>query len=300
MRERSMVAPIAVLTALALVSFAANSILCRLALSPDASAIDPASFTAIRLVSGALVLVAILSLRALRTRVEGPDPQFGDWISGAMLFAYAAAFSLAYLGLKAGTGALILFGSVQATMLLAAIAQKQNPRPVEWIGLVLALAGLVYLVAPGLSAPPLDRAALMIFAGIAWGVYSLRGRSVSDPIRATAGNFVRAAPLGLLLLLASLTGAQASPRGVALAVASGALTSGIGYVLWYAVVPTLGATRAAILQLTVPILAAAGGVVLLGEVLTFRLALATLLTVSGVAVAIVARRARQTERPQDL
>jgi drug/metabolite transporter (DMT)-like permease len=270
------------LTVLALTAFAANSILCRLALASHE--IDPASFTLIRLSSGALVLALIV---AVRDR-SGPL-KHGNWLSALMLFAYAIAFSFAYLGLTAGTGALILFGSVQATMLIVAIATKQNPTPLQWVGLAIALAGLVYLVSPGLAAPPLERALLMSIAGIAWGFYTLLGRGVADPVGATAGNFVRAAPFAFLPIVASRV--TLGEAAVWWALLSGAVTSGLGYVIWYAALPGLGATRAAVVQLLVPIIAAAGGVLLLGEVLTTRILIAAALTISGVALAVFAKAA---------
>jgi drug/metabolite transporter (DMT)-like permease len=279
-------------TAFALAAFAANSILCRLALAPNsagADRIDPATFTSIRLVSGAIVLALIVALHARRKANEA-----GDWVSGAMLFLYAVAFSFAYLGLTAGTGALILFGSVQATMLGVTIVGKQRPSPRQWIGLALAVGGLVYLLAPGLSAPPLDRALLMTVAGVAWGVYSLRGRTVSEPVLATAGNFLRAAPFALIVSVAFFASTKVTAHGALLALTSGAITSGLGYVIWYTALPALGATRAAIVQLLVPVLAAVGGVVLLSETLTERLVIAAAVTLSGVAFAMF-RPARQPE-----
>jgi drug/metabolite transporter (DMT)-like permease len=270
------------LTVLALTAFAANSILCRLALASHE--IDPASFTVIRLSSGALVLALIIAVR----EHSGPL-KHGNWLSALMLFAYAVAFSFAYLGLTAGTGALILFGSVQATMLIVAITTGQNPTVLQWVGLALALGGLLYLVSPGLAAPPVDKALLMAVAGVAWGFYTLLGRGVADPVGATGGNFVRAVPFALLPIFAYEI--KVSEPAVWWAVLSGAVTSGIGYVIWYAALPGLGATRAAVVQLLVPIIAAAGGVLLLGEVLTTRILIAAALTISGVALAVFAKAA---------
>lgn len=205
-----------------------------------------------------------------------------------MLFLYAIAFSIAYVRLSAGAGALILFGSVQATMLIVAIAGGQRPTAVQWLGLLLALSGLVYLVLPGLSAPPLGQALVMSVAGIAWGVYSLRGRGASDPIAATAGNFVRAVPMVCIMVFVWLTTSrvEATTSAAGWALVSGAVTSGLGYVIWYAALPSLGATRAAIVQLLVPILAAVAGVLLLNEELSSRLILAAALTLTGVSLAI--------------
>lgn len=273
----------AVLTALALVAFAGNSILCRLALG--AHLIDPAGFTAVRLGSGALALCLLIALRT------GGLPRIGgQWGSAAALFAYAAAFSLAYITLSAGTGALILFGAVQLTMILAGLLAGERPRPAEWLGLALALGGLIVLVRPGLAAPSPAGSALMATAGVAWGVYSLRGRGSTEPLRNTAGNFLRTLPLALLLLLAAGRGATWEPRGVLLAAASGALASGLGYAIWYAALPALTATRAALVQLLVPVLAAAGGVALLGEAIPLRLPVAAAMVLGGVALAVTSHR----------
>jgi len=273
----------AFLTALALVAFAGNSILCRLALGSHL--IDPAGFTAVRLGSGALTLWLVTALRA-----GGLPRTEGQWGSAVALFAYAAAFSLAYITLSAGTGALILFGAVQLTMILAGLRAGERPRPAEWLGLALALGGLLVLVRPGLAAPSPVGSALMATAGIAWGVYSLRGRGSTEPLRNTAGNFLRTLPLAVLMLLAAGGGATWEPRGVLLAVASGALASGLGYAIWYAALPALTATRAALVQLLVPVLAAGGGVALLGEAIPLRLPVAAALVLGGVALAVTSHR----------
>lgn len=272
----------AILSALALCSFAANSILCRLALA--SGAIDPVLFTTVRLCSGAILLAALVAASG------GKPLKQGNWISALMLFGYAIAFSLAYVGLKAGTGALLLFGSVQATMILYSMVKGHHPAWNQWIGLVLAIGGLVYLVLPGLAAPPYERAALMIAAGIAWGIYSLRGRTARDPMAATAGNFIFAAPLAFLPLAIAGNHRHWTSAGLAWALLSGAVTSGLGYVIWYAVLPHLGNVRAAIVQLMVPVLAAVAAATLLHESLTARLILSGLVTLSGVAVAVLAKR----------
>lgn len=273
-----------VLTALALVGFAGNSLLCRLALAEGA--IDAASFTAIRLVSGALVLAALARPRALVGA--------GSAASAAALFAYAAPFSFAYLRLGAGLGALVLFGAVQATMLGWAVARGERPGALVWLGLVVALVGLVGLAAPGRTSPdPLGLAA-MALAGAAWAVYTLRGRgSSAPPLATTAANFARSVPLAAALVAgaALLGGLSASGRGVALATLSGAVASGLGYSLWYAALPHLSATRAAALQLLVPVLAAGGGVGLLGERVSPRLLLAGAAILGGVALAVGGRAA---------
>jgi drug/metabolite transporter (DMT)-like permease len=276
----------AALTAAALVAFASNSILCRLALSR--AGIDPASFTTIRLVSGAAVLGVLAALRSPRGRAAA-----GNWGSAAALAVYAVAFSYAYVSLEAGLGALLLFGAVQATIILAAIYRGERPSPQEWAGLAIALAGLVYLVSPGLAAPPLLGSILMIAAGAAWGAYTVRGRRSVAPVTATAGNFLRSAPLAAAVsAIAALGGGtvEATATGAALALASGVLASGFGYVCWYAALPHLRGVRAATVQLVVPVLGAAGGILLLGESLSRRLVVAAVLILGGVGVAL-ARRA---------
>ena len=270
------------LTAAALVAFASNSILCRLALSRGA--IDPATFTTIRLVSGAAVLTALSLFRT--PHVRGAH---GTWGSGMALALYAIAFSYAYISLDASIGALLLFGSVQATMIGVAIAAGERTTWQEWSGLGVALAGLVYLVSPGLAAPPPLGAALMVVAGIAWGVYTLRGRGATAPVLATAGNFVRSAPLAIAVSAAAALGGaspHATPTGIGLALASGVLASGFGYVIWYAALRYLTAVRAATVQLLVPVLGAAGGILLLGESLSPRLITASVLILGGVAFAV--------------
>jgi drug/metabolite transporter (DMT)-like permease len=272
------------LTALAMLAFAANSILCRLALG--SAAIDAASFTAVRLCSAALALWLIVAL-ALRQKSSG------DWTSAAMLFLYALTFSLAYLRLTAATGALILFAAVQLTMIAGGLRGGEHPSPREWAGLVLALGGLVALLLPGLSAPPLSAALLMTVAGVAWGIYSLRGRGASGPMATTAGNFLLAAPLSMLALLIALPHIHLSPTGLLLATVSGALASGPAYIVWYAALRGLTATRGATVQLSVPVLAAGGGIVFLGESLSLRWLLCTAAVLGGIALAL---RQRMTFR----
>jgi len=270
------------LTVAAMLAFAANSLLCRMALQQGG--IDAASFGSIRLVAGALTLALVVRLRS-----GGAAAGRADWLAAAMLFAYVALFSFAYLSLSAGTGALILFGAVQLTMLGAGLRAGEMFGPVAWSGFVLAVVGLIYLVSPGVTAPPPLGAALMAVAGVAWGVYSLRGRGVADPLAATARNFVRAAPMALLLSLVLAGSAHADAAGIALAVASGALTSGIGYVIWYAALPWLSAMRAATVQLSVPLIAAFGGVIFLAEAITPRLALASVAILGGIALVLLAK-----------
>ena len=266
------------LTVLALLAFAGNSLLCRAALAH--TAIDAASFTTLRLASGALVLWGLVQF----TRREATGR--GSWPSALALFAYAAAFSFAYLTLPTGTGALLLFGAVQASMIGWGFFKGERFAALQWLGLGLALAGLVGLLLPGLSAPPLGGALLMIAAGVAWGVYSLRGKGAGDPLRVTAGNFVRTVPLALVMSLVFINRAQVDTAGAFYAIASGAITSGLGYAIWYAVLPQLKATSAATLQLSVPVIAALGGIVWLGEPLTLRLLLASAAILGGVALVI--------------
>jgi drug/metabolite transporter (DMT)-like permease len=270
------------LTALALLAFAGNSLLCRLALRT--TTIDAASFTTLRLAAGALMLGALVCLRPGRPHVGG------SWSSAVALFVYAAAFSYAYLDLTAATGALLLFAAVQATMTGYGLWRGDRLTQRQWSGLLLAGAGLVALLLPGLAAPPLTGALLMLGAGAAWGVYSLRGRGAGDPTAATAGNFLRALPLTLLLSLVALRGQQVDGVGAVYALASGALTSGLGYAVWYRVLPALHAASAATVQLSVPALAAAGGVLLLGEAMSLRLLLASAAILGGIALGTLPRR----------
>jgi drug/metabolite transporter (DMT)-like permease len=264
------------LTVVTLLAFAGNSLLCRAALRDGA--MDPLSFTALRLVSGALVLLPLLR------RPGAPwNPRAGLALGG-----YAVAFSLAYISLDAGVGALLLFGSVQVTMFLAAWRRGERMTRLQTCGLAAAVGGLLFLLLPGASAPDPAGSALMVLAGVGWGTYSLFGRRVAVPAVATARNFALAAPLALLTLpFASL---EVSSTGVWLAVASGAGTSGLGYVVWYAALRGLDTTRAAVVQLAVPVIAALGGALLLGEVLGARLVVAGSVTLAGVAVAVLAKR----------
>lgn len=269
------------LTALAMTAFAGNSLLCRLALRH--TAIDATSFTTLRLVSGALVLWLVA--RSHRRTQTGA----GSWPSALALFAYAAGFSFAYVSLSAATGALLLFGAVQATMIGYGLFKGERFGRLQLAGLLLAFGGMVGLLLPGLSAPPLAGALLMLGAGVAWGVYSLRGRGAGDPTRVTAGNFLRAVPMALALSLTMLMwkGAALDAAGVAYAVASGALTSGIGYAVWYSALPGLRATTAATVQLSVPVIAALGGIAFLGEPVTVRLALASMAILGGIALVVL-------------
>lgn len=292
----------ALFTLFALAGFAANSILCRLALGP--AAIDPASFTTVRLVSGAL---ALLLLAAIVPRRRAGNAHAGSWTSALLLFLYAMPFSFAYTSLGVATGALILFLSVQATMLAGALLEGERIHRLEALGIVTALAGFLYLVAPGLSAPDPAGAALMGAAGAAWGIYTLRGRRSTDPIGDTAANFLRSAPFAIAATLAlaaaeraggSVPGPRITAPGLALAAASGILASGAGYASWFAALRTLKALQAAALQLTVPVIAAIGGILFLAERITQHLLVSAALILGGVTLALGGRAARTRVAPR--
>lgn len=299
---------VSALTAVALLAFAGNSLLCRLALRGGHA--DPAAFTLIRLASGAAVLWIMLSAGRREVRIGG------DWRAAFALFVYAITFSFAYMGLTAGTGALLLFGAVQASMLLAGFLKGERLGPVQGLGLALAVAGLVYMVLPGVEAPAPLGALLMLTAGVAWGMYSLRGSAArprtggqgrppwifrvagsaaekrTDPLSATAGNFLRTVPFAVVATLLFVSRLEVDPMGWAIALASGVITSGLGYVIWYKALKDLTATRAAVVQLSVPMIAAFGGVLFLGESFTPRLAIASCVILGGVALAIAGRQVR--------
>ncbi|MGE0081677.1 MAG: DMT family transporter [Thiohalomonadaceae bacterium] len=281
---------VALLTAIAMLAFAGNSLLCRMALG-SADAIDPASYTAVRLVAGAAALALILRLRT------GPGTRAaGSWGSAAWLFLYAIACSWAYLSLDTGIGALILFGAVQVTMIGLGIVRGERPRPLQWLGIVTAMGGLAYLLSPGLTAPSFAGAMLMSGAGVAWGMYSLRGKGAADPLAATAGNFLRAVPMGVLLLVLMADRLHLPLTGVLLGVLSGAVTSGVGYAIWYAAVRGLSAYGAAVVQLSAPVIATYAGVVLLDEALTLRIVLASVAILGGIAIAL--RRSAPADVPR--
>jgi drug/metabolite transporter (DMT)-like permease len=275
-------ARIIVLTSLAMIAFAGNSLLCRLALKH--TSIDAASFTTIRLISGALILWLIPRMS------RGTEAGTGNWLSALALFAYAAGFSFAYTSLPLGMGALLLFGAVQATMIGHGIWAGERLRRLQLAGLVLAFGGLVGLLLPGLSAPPPQGSLLMLGAGIAWGVYSVRGKGAGDPTRVTAGNFLRAAPIAAALSLLMIDGASLDSAGTWYAVSSGVLTSGIGYAIWYTALPALKTTHAATVQLSVPVVAALGGIVFLGESVSLRLVLASVAILGGIALVILEKQ----------
>lgn len=262
-----------------MVAFAANSLLCRLALTT--TSIDPATFTTVRILAGAVVLWLVTRRRNVAV------PSTGSWSSAFALFVYAIAFSYAYVALSAGTGALLLFGAVQATMIGYGRWRGEEFRGLQLLGFVVALAGLFVLLLPGLTAPPLLGALLMLSAGVAWGIYTLRGRGTSDPTLTTASNFIRAAPAAVVTSLLAIPWFSVDARGLVLAIASGGLTSGIGYVIWYSALPGLSATTAATVQLSVPVIAAFGGAVLLGEHISTRLVLTSIAILGGVALVVV-------------
>ena len=275
-------ARIIALTSLAMIAFAGNSLLCRAALKH--TSIDAASFTTIRLISGA-VMLWLLVRTSRGTRSDG-----GNWLSALALFVYAAGFSFAYVSLPAATGALLLFGAVQATMIGHGIWTGERLMRLQIVGLILAFGGLVGLLLPGLSAPPLYGSILMLGAGVAWGVYSLRGKGAGDPINVTAGNYLRAAPISAALSVLMFSGTSLDSAGFWYAVSSGALASGIGYAIWYTVLPALKSTNAATVQLSVPVIAALGGIVFLGEPITLRLSLASVAILGGIALVILEKQ----------
>ncbi|MDK3023249.1 DMT family transporter [Cupriavidus taiwanensis] len=282
----------ALLTALAMLAFAGNSLLCRLALK--GTTIDAGTFTLARVAAAAAVLwLIVLARRQAGRNGAGAITLGGNWVSALALFCYAAAFSFAYERLSAGTGALLLFAAVQATMTGYGLYNGELLRAQQWVGLALALTGLVWLMLPSLATPPLVSSLLMIAAGIAWGVYSLRGRRAADPVETTAGNFVRAVPMALALGAAIQAQRTLDATGLAYAVVSGALTSGLGYVIWYAAMPRLRAATAATVQLSVPVIAAVGGSAWLGEALTLRLALSAAAVLGGIALVILGKRAER-------
>lgn len=274
---------VVLLTTLAMLAFAGNSLFCRVALRE--TAIDATTFTSIRLASGALMLWLIVQIRQGR-----PSPVRGDWKSAFALFVYAAGFSFAYRELTASTGALLLFGAVQTTMIGYGLRRGESLGSTQLAGLLLALAGLIGLLLPGLSAPPVAASLLMLTAGVAWGVYSLRGKTQGHPLQVTTGNFLRAVPITLALSAALLPSASIDPPGVVYAVLSGALASGVGYALWYTVLPSIRAATAATVQLSVPPLAALGGIAFLGESLTWRLLFATAAILGGIALVTLTPR----------
>ncbi|MCZ6619408.1 MAG: DMT family transporter [Gammaproteobacteria bacterium] len=278
-------------TIFTLVAFAANSLLCRMALGGHL--IDPVSFTTLRLVSGA---VALMAVARLLDEPEKTRKTRGSWVSGFALFAYAAAFSLAYVSLSTGIGALILFGSVQITMVVAALKSGETFGLAQWLGSAASMGGLIYLVLPGIAAPNPLGALLMCVSGIAWGMYSIRGKGVSAPVAMTGGNFARSAPMAMVASAVALSRAHMEPLGVLLALVSGIVTSGLGYVLWYQALRSLTISQASIVQLIVPVLAAFGGIVFLSEQISVRLIAASALILGGIALAVIKRKPKSVPR----
>ena len=318
-----------ILTLFAMIAFASNSLLCRAALKQ--TNIDAATFTLVRIFSGALALWLVMKMRiwlmvdrtatpladCSETRVRFPSTpsspkgkgdlfslrekarmrvldrkDAGNWISAVALFAYAAGFSFAYTSLLAGTGALLLFGAVQATMILWGLYKGERLNAIQIVGFIVGVTGLVVLVFPGLSAPPLIGSILMLGAGVAWGIYSLRGKGERNPASVTTGNFVRAVPFAAVLGIIFAPWANYNLAGFNYAVISGAVTSGLGYIIWYSALPGLGAASAATVQLSVPVLAATGGILLLGEPLTLRYMLASVAVLGGIALVFATPHSR--------
>jgi drug/metabolite transporter (DMT)-like permease len=306
-----MKARVFLLTLLAMVAFASNSLLCRAALKQ--TTIDPASFTFIRIFSGAAMLWVILQTRRKLIVDSTPSPSVesfsgssqppvrlgltrhlslvsGDWISAFALFVYAGGFSFAYVDLSAGTGALLLFGAVQATMILWGFRNGERLDPIQIAGLIVAMIGLIVLVFPGISAPPLIASIFMLAAGIAWGIYSLRGKAANDAIASTTGNFLRAVPFAVLISAIAVRQMRFDSLGTVYAVISGAITSGLGYVIWYSALPGLKAVSAATVQLSVPVLAATGGILLLAETITLRYVIASIAVLGGILLVVLEKR----------
>lgn len=274
-----------IFTVLALSAFAANSVICRLALSRQV--IDPASFTGIRLLSGALVLILLVSVTGSR---KDPSDK-GSWWSGFFLFLYAIAFSFAYISLDTGTGALILFAAVQITMITYALASGKKMNMKEWLGVLIAFAGFIYLVSPGVTAPSLNGLLLMTLSGIGWGIYTIRGKASANALQVNAYNFLRTLPLAGIMILFSLKEMQATNEGVGLAILSGAVTSGIGYTIWYLALRGLTAVQASVVQLLVPVIAAVGGVIFLSELINQRLVIAAIMILGGIGLVVLVKKA---------
>jgi len=271
-----------ILTVFTLIAFASNSVLCRMSLGGEL--IDPVSFTTVRLVSGALMLIFVSKIS--NEKPLAPEKK-SSWISGIALFIYAITLSLAYISLDTGIGALIIFGAVQVTMIGAGLKAGERPHPFQWLGLIAAFGGIVYLVSPGISSPDLYGAFFMMISGIAWGIYSLRGKNVKSPVFLTTFNFTRAAILTLIISIFAISWIQYKVTGIILAVISGSITSGLGYVLWYKALRGLSTTKAAIVQLPVPVLASFGGVIFMAEEVSVRLLISSALILGGVALAIL-------------
>jgi drug/metabolite transporter (DMT)-like permease len=292
---------------MAMIAFASNSLLCRAALKQ--TSIDAATFTFVRIFSGAAALWLLMKLRRrlivgrtvaplIEKSSDSPLPRAGNWPSALALFTYAAAFSFAYVDLSAGTGALLLFGAVQTTMILWGLHKGERLGAIQIAGFILAVTGLVALVFPGLSAPPLIGSILMLGAGVAWGIYSLHGKGEEKPASATTGNFIRAVPFAAALGITFVPWIHVDLGGITFGIISGAITSGLGYVIWYSALPGLKAASAATVQLSVPVLAATGGILLLGEPITLRYVLASVAVLGGIALVVVGSHSQnQTSSP---
>ena len=274
---------IIILTGLALIAFAANSVLCRIALGDEA--IDASSFTVIRLLSGAFVLLVIISATGKTAEVSTK----GSWAASFMLFLYAVTFSYAYISLDTGTGALILFGSVQITMILLSLISGTRLHITEWTGVVISFAGFVYLILPGVTMPSVTGFLLMTVAGIAWGIYTLKGRGSKNPLMDTAYNFIRTIPFVVILAISTMDNIHYSSEGIVLALIAGGVTSGIGYTIWYIALGGLSSTQAAVLQLSVPVIAALGGVVFVSEAITFRFTISAALVLGGILLVVLGK-----------
>lgn len=280
-----------ILVSLAMISFAGNSVFARLGLG-SSSSIDPASYTLIRLISGAVVLTIVVSWRNKSvTRIT----KGGNWISALALFGYASAFSYAYVVLQTGMGALILFTCVQAGMIAWGIFKGDRPIALEWLGLIIAFSAFVWLVSPSLQAPDPFAAFLMFVSGMSWAVYSTRGKSSADALGATTGNFIMSIPFAIILLIALFTQVNIDAYGAYMAIGSGILTSALGYAIWYMALPLISQTQAAIVQLTVPVIAGFGGVLFSSEVFTTRFAISATLILGGVGIAILAKSKRSAK-----
>jgi drug/metabolite transporter (DMT)-like permease len=279
-------------TCLALLAFAANSILCRIALRGEM--IDAASFTVIRLLSGIIVLVIVVSL----TKNNNPQTSKGSWLASFMLILYAVTFSYAYVSLDTGTGALILFAAVQFTMISVGIITGNKLRHFEWFGLIIAFSGFIYLVLPSLTTPSLASFILMVIAGIAWAIYTLYGRGSTNPIRDTAFNFFRTLPIVIILLIVTIKGAHLTQQGVFYAILSGAVASAMGYAVWYIALNGLTVTQAAVLQLLVPVIAAVGGVIFASEIISLRLLLASVMVLGGILTVLIGKYYVEKSRQQ--
>jgi len=275
------------LTCLALIAFAANSVLCRLALGNGA--IDASSFTGIRLLSGSVVLFIILSIKGSIKESNKGVTSKGSWTASFMLFLYAITFSYAYLSVDTGTGALILFGSVQITMILLSLISGTRLHIFEWSGVIIAFAGFFYLILPNITTPSINGFMLMTVSGVAWGIYTLRGRSSKNPLMDTTYNFLRTTPFVVLLAVFTMQNINYSPQGIALALLSGGITSGVGYTIWYIALRGLSSTQAAVIQLSVPVIAAIGGVIFVSETITSRLIISAIVVLGGILMVVLGK-----------